>query len=403
MTHPHIMYGSPVSLYSGKLRSYLRKKALPFEERLPAHPAFARDIVPAVGRVVLPVLVAPEGDVLQDTTEIIDVLEDRHPEPALVPRDPALKTVARILELYGDEGLLRPAMHYRWNFPDANDHFISLEFARMGAPATPDDQADTVAAPLKARMSGLLPYLGITADTIPGIEGRYHELLGLLDRHFADHPYLLGLRPTIADFGFIGPLYAHLGRDPHPAALMQRQAHRVWRWVERMMAPEWTAPEFPEHTFAGPAPSASSSPSSGQAYGEDGLFRPAALPETLKDLLKMMSREHAPELAACVAFLDDHVRTTHPTDGAAVLGDSGKRTLGRIRFHIDGTPYEAAVRQYAVWMLNRAQDSLAALPEKERAALSRILEETGLSDLLGKCPPWRIERHAYREIWHILS
>ena len=33
------------------------------------------------------------------------------------------------------------------------------------------------------------------------------------------YPYLLGGRPSIADFGFMAPLFAHLGRDPVPAAL----------------------------------------------------------------------------------------------------------------------------------------------------------------------------------------
>jgi hypothetical protein len=35
----------------------------------------------------------------------------------------------------------------------------------------------------------------------------------------------------------MGPLYAHLARDPYPSVLMKQQAQRVWRWVERMNAP----------------------------------------------------------------------------------------------------------------------------------------------------------------------
>ena len=36
------------------------------------------------------------------------------------------------------------------------------------------------------------------------------------------------------DFGLIAPMYAHLGRDPYPLALMQSRAIHVFRWVERM-------------------------------------------------------------------------------------------------------------------------------------------------------------------------
>ena len=37
-----------------------------------------------------------------------------------------------------------------------------------------------------------------------------------LDRHFASHRFLFGDRPSLGDYGLIGPLYAHLGRDPWP-------------------------------------------------------------------------------------------------------------------------------------------------------------------------------------------
>ena len=50
--------------------------------------------------------------------------------------------------------------------------------------------------------------------------------------------------PTIADYGFMGPLYAHLARDPYPSVLMKQRAQRVWRWTERMNAPVLDASEY---------------------------------------------------------------------------------------------------------------------------------------------------------------
>ena len=68
---PVTLYGSPPSLYSGKARSYLRKAGIEFEERLHSHPDYSARILPAISRFVIPVLETPEGEIVQDTTEII--------------------------------------------------------------------------------------------------------------------------------------------------------------------------------------------------------------------------------------------------------------------------------------------------------------------------------------------
>ena len=64
------------------------------------------------------------------------------------------------------------------------------------------------------------------------------------NRHFEQYPYLLGWKPCVGDFGLLAPMYAHLGRDPHPASLMQQRAPRVYRWVERMNRADQDVPEF---------------------------------------------------------------------------------------------------------------------------------------------------------------
>jgi len=130
----YVFYGIELSLYAGKVRSYLRKKRLPFVERSSAHPGFV-EAGEKVGNRKQPLLETPEGEVIQDTTEIIDFLEARHPESPVYPEGPCQRLVALFLELYGDEGLMKPAMHYRWNFPEQNDAFLHAEFERGIHPA----------------------------------------------------------------------------------------------------------------------------------------------------------------------------------------------------------------------------------------------------------------------------
>ena len=79
------MYGAEFSLYSGKLRSYLRNKGIEFTEIQPWLMTYKRFIVPRTGVRYIPVLQTPEDDVWQDTTVIIDHMEERFPQPSVYP------------------------------------------------------------------------------------------------------------------------------------------------------------------------------------------------------------------------------------------------------------------------------------------------------------------------------
>ena len=66
---------------------------------------------------MIPVVETPEGEVLQDTTAIIDELEQRHPERPVLPQDPVLLLLSRIVEFVVDEFWISTSMHSRWNDP----------------------------------------------------------------------------------------------------------------------------------------------------------------------------------------------------------------------------------------------------------------------------------------------
>ncbi|MBK7284218.1 MAG: glutathione S-transferase N-terminal domain-containing protein [Sphingomonadales bacterium] len=71
----YTLWGAANSLYTGKARSYLIKKGLPFRERYPSDPEFGNRILPAVGQFVVPVLESDNGEIVQDSGDIIDFLE----------------------------------------------------------------------------------------------------------------------------------------------------------------------------------------------------------------------------------------------------------------------------------------------------------------------------------------
>jgi hypothetical protein len=72
-------------------------------------------------------------------------------------------------------------------------------------------------------------------------------MLGLLDSHLADRPYLFGGRPALGDFGLWGQIY-EMWTDPTAGALIGGGAPHVLEWVHRMLWPKaegdfeaWTA------------------------------------------------------------------------------------------------------------------------------------------------------------------
>ena len=75
--------------------------------------------------------------------------------------------------------------------------------------------------------------VGCTEQNRPIIEESYRFVLDTLDRHVRHLPFLLGSRPSLADFGLYGQLQI-LSVDPTPAAEMRARAPDVFCWLMRL-------------------------------------------------------------------------------------------------------------------------------------------------------------------------
>jgi len=378
---PYVLYAMPASLYSGKARAYLRNHRIEYVERAPGDPRYSAEIEPVTGRWIIPVLQAPDGTIVQDTVDIIDFLDATvAPDRSAYPATATLRTVAHLLELFGGEGLLRPAMHYRWDFDDVNVPFLAKDFSAALAVGADDATREAVFAFASERMRGATAAFGVTPERVPEIEHSYEEFLDLFDAHLAGSPYLLGGRPTIADYGFMGPLHAHLARDPYPSVLMKQRAQRVWRWVERMNAPVIDASEYVD--------------------GNEDLFADDGIPDSLRALLAYIGEEYLDEAAAQVAAVDAWL-ADHPevADGEVVLGKPKRRISGTTTFAWRGRPMTVGVVPYRMFLIKRIQDAHRSAAADEQAAIRQIFAGAGLEPLLDIRPRRWVVRADNREVW----
>ena len=343
MSETYIFWGQDVSLFSGKVRAYLRYKQIPYEERTPGLDTLKREFIPRNGTHLIPVIYTPDGLSVQDTTRIIDFLEGRFPAPAIYPSGPRQTFVALLLESYGDGGLLPHAMHYRWNFFDQNRHVIEPDFGALIDPSLDHEARIKASGQLTERMRSMLGPLGINKRTSPLIEEDLAGLWAELDAHFEQHAFLLGDRPSIGDFGLMGSHYAHLYRDPHPGELMRRTAPALARWVERMN---------------------STAPSRGDFVSDDGI------PETLLPVLTRVFKTWAPlGLEAIAAFDAEYERGQ---------GGSIPRFLPRQQPPSRvGVVEPAAIIPDIHWKLQRAIRYYQTMPEAFKRPVEELVREVG--------------------------
>ncbi len=369
------MWGTPHSLYAGKLRSYLIKKQVPYREMIASDPRFLSEVIPKIGHMVVPVLETPEGELLQDTTEIIDYLETRFADPCLAPAGAVQGVVAQFLDAFGSNYLLPLAMHYRWSYLAEQELFLRTEFARAIPQMDHAVRLET-AGMIMNKFAGFLPNLGVAAAVIPAMEASYKELLAVLETHFQQHPYLLGGRPSVADFGMMAPLFAHLGRDPVPAGLMKTAAPSVFRWTERMNSPALADSDYPQEP--------------------DGFPADDALPESLIPVIACAMAQWTPGLRAdteCfnrwLAALDD------PRPGTLVSHD-GKRQVhphvGRVSYPWRGVTMERASHPHSLWHFARAQEVAQALTGSDATRFETLLGNVGGKELFALRTDRKISR-----------
>lgn len=325
MTEPYRVHGLDLSYFTGKIEAYMRAKGLPYR-LIDMDMADFRACGRITGARWMPQIECPDGSWLTETTLTMQYLERTAPGPSVTPTDPLTHVAALLIEDMADEALWRPALYYRWAFHEDADGASR----RIASHLMRDVPLPFFLRRRFMRFRQRLHYLrrdGIRRETAPAVERLTLRAYAAMEEALAAHPFVLGARPTLADFGLFGPFFRHFYSDPTPARLMREVAPRCLGWVARM----WGASA--ETTAAGPLPD--------------------RIPEAARGLLRLVAESHLPQAQA---------------NAEAVA--AGAR---RVRFQDQGAQFDIPVSPFRAWAFDRLKQAARILDDGQRGALGAYL------------------------------
>ena len=335
------LFGWPVSPYTAKTHVQLTGKGVPFVDRTPTFPTLIFTVQRAVGRFIMPTMRLSDGTWVQDSSDLFDTIEEMHPTPSFLPASPRQRLASYLIELFADEWLPMAALHYRWNTPE-NAAFAIEEFGRYALPYTPKFLRNRLTASTATRLKGYLGPLGVQGEVVTAVEDTVAVLIAALNTHFANHTYLFGDGPGLADFSLYGPLWAHLYRDPGSRYLFDDAPHVV-RWFRALQKPQ-------------------------KAYGD--VLPNDEIPDTLNDLWPLIFEDQWSWIQTLIEHIDQYCEDN--PDAHRV-----PRALGRAPFTIRSVSSERKLITFVQWKAQRPIDAYAKMTLPERASTNEWLQQVG--------------------------
>lgn len=336
---PYKVYLADVSYFSGKLEAYLRYREVPFERIESDVSTLVNEVYPGTGLMKVPVVRMANGQWLKDTTPMLYWFDKLYPEASIIPSDPYLHFLSRLVEDYADEWLWRPALYYRWMY--------SQDFHLLGNRIANEVMRDW---PLPKTMLGWyfgwrqkkvhLRGDGVRPQNEDHVRNTYLKLIDSMQSILTDTPYMLGSHPTLVDFGLFASMFRHFGLDPTPARIMRDRAPAVYEWLARL----WNARVS-------------------QLADKQSLtdFSHTGYDYILNDIAEI----YLPYLAENAS--------------------AWSRKLKRFDFSASGVTYpDLPVSQYRVWCRGELQRSYEALPVDVKKQLGERLEGHDLDELMNR-------------------
>lgn len=244
--------GMPGSPYTRKMLAYLRYRHIRYELLIGDQ---AQSLgLPQPKVELLPTFYLPnaqnELEAVVDSTPLIRRFEDAFTGRATIPDHPVLAFINYLIEDYADEWLTKAMFHYRWYY-EADIKMAGNILPRWRGIKTPEDELQKMNKTISERQISRLYVVGSNDVTAPVIEASYQRFLNIMDNLIQRQQFVLGERPSSADFGIYAQLTQLAKFDPTPAAICLEQAPRVYAWTDIVddlsghpaNASDWMAPE----------------------------------------------------------------------------------------------------------------------------------------------------------------
>ena len=235
MSQAYRLFGVELSPYSFKVRAYFRYKQIP-HEWIARDSTNQEEFARYAKLPLVPLVVTPDGQGMQDSTPIMEHFEELQSEPSIHPSDPTLAFLSALIEEYGDEWGNKQMFHYRWTYePDQKS--TAERIARLTRPGLSEEEYAAATEQIRTRMVPRLSFVGSSEQTREHIESSFDRLLSLLEPHLTQRMYLFGGRPTFGDFGLAAQLH-QCSTDPSAGTIMRAIAPNVLSWAMQMLDPK---------------------------------------------------------------------------------------------------------------------------------------------------------------------
>jgi glutathione S-transferase len=353
-----IHHGVMFSYYSAKTRAYLSYKRIPFVEQYNGRDMSGR-IRQVTNKVMIPVVELPDGEILQDTTVIIDALENRYPERPVIPSDPVMMLLTRIVEFIIDELWISTAMNTRWNDAVSNRFVVSEFGLRIGGSiGLTGKDALAIGEQVSGQMQSYLPHLGVSDEEGQSAANAYFEDASLaLNNVVSATQYALGSRPTLIDFCLFTGYYAHQYRDVGAAqTFLKTQTPHLCYFLDNLHA-AWCATD------------------SGNLNISDALI----------EYLSVIG-------PAGANFATGIVERTAELAANTTAGKVFEEPIEPFTFELGKQSFTRGSGTFSAWKAQRVHDEYFNMNDTDRNRADDLAQQIGWSDFLQSRPGYRLDR-----------
>ncbi len=339
ISEPVLFKGVPGSPYTRKMLAYLRYRHIGYQLLIGNQADSLGLPEPKVG--LLPTFYLPndqnELEAAVDSTPLIRRFETAFTGRAAIPGNPVLAFLNYLIEDYADEWLTKAMFHYRWYYDD-DIRMAGTILPRWSGIQAPDAQLQEMSKYISERQISRLYVVGSNDVTAPVIEDSYKRFLKIMDTLIQRQQFVLGNRPSSADFGIYAQLTQLAKFDPTPAAICFETAPRVHAWTDIV------------------------DDLSGNPASDTDWMSTDSIQDVLGELLSEIGRVYAPALLANAKAIQagsEQVETT-----------------------IDGRPWAQPPFPYQAKCLQWINQEYRALGSNGQGQVDGILADTGCETLI---------------------